>query len=87
MCDIFDLCDELCELGPAILCGDFNIGIKNKPDTLKSRTLAGCLDDRNVWSVFHSDQMFSFQTKDKATKTLLDYFFVSEWMASEIIYK
>ena len=31
--------------------------------------------------------MFSFQTKDKSIKTLLDYFFVPEWMASEIIYK
>ena len=87
LCDVFDLYDELCELGPVILCGDFNTDIKNKPDSLKSRTLAGCLDDRNLWNVFQSDHMFSFQTKDKSTKTLLDYFFVPEWMASEIIYK
>ena len=63
LCDVFVLYYELCELGPVILCGDFNAYVKNKPDTLKSRKLAGYLDDRNLWNIFKSDQMFSFSNK------------------------
>ena len=47
LCDIFDLCDELDEAGPVILCGDFNTDIRNKPTSPKSKLLISNMTERN----------------------------------------
>ncbi|XP_048744007.2 uncharacterized protein LOC125657478 [Ostrea edulis] len=91
LCDVFDLCDicdELSESGPVILCGDFNTDIKNKPTSPKSKLLTNNMAERNLYSVFQTEcNIVSFQTKDKKIKTVLDYIFVPEWLASEVKYK
>lgn len=35
--DVFDAFDELIEVGPVIVCGDFNTDIKNKYNSQKSK--------------------------------------------------
>ena len=73
LCEVFDLCDELSEYGPVILCGDFNTDIRNKPISPKSKLLDNNLTERNLHNVFQTESnMVTFQTKDKSIKTVLD---------------
>lgn len=85
--ELFDLYDELCENGPVIICGDFNTDIINKRSSLKSKLLVDCLIERNLCNTFESDEVFSYQSKDRKSQTLLDYIHVPEWLNSKIMYK
>lgn len=85
--ELFDLYDELCENGPVNICGDFNTDIINKRSSLKSKVLVDCVIERNLCNTFESDEVFSYQSKDRKSQTFLDYIFVPEWLKSKIMYK
>lgn len=87
MQDVFDLFNELSEIGPVILCGDFNTAIKNKCSSPKSKLLMETTHERNLSSLFSYDTHFTFQTKDKIFRSLLDFIFVPEWIIPEVKYK
>lgn len=72
MQDVFDLFDEVSEIGPVILCGDFNTVIKNQCSSQKSKLLREATHERNLSSLFSSDNHSTFQTKDKIFRSLLD---------------
>lgn len=57
---MFDLFDELSEIGFVILCGDFNIDIKNKCSSLKLKFFMEIIYERNFSSLFLFDIYFMF---------------------------
>lgn len=85
MQDVFDFFDELNEIGPVILCSDFNTDIKNKCSSPKSKLLSETTHEINLSSLFSSDTHFTFQTK--LFRSLLDYIFVPELIIPEVKYK
>lgn len=70
--DVFDAFDELIEVGPVIVCGDFNTGIKYKYNSQKSKLFKENPHQKNYCSIF-ADNNYTFQTKDKQFKSIIDY--------------
>jgi hypothetical protein len=87
LAEVFDLFDELCEIGPVLICGDFNTDFINKATTSKSKLLVELMHDRNLCSIFKMENQYTFQTKDETSKSIIDYILVPEWLECEIQYK
>lgn len=85
--EVFDLFDELCEIGPVLICGDFNTDFINKTTSSKSKLLTELMHDRNLCSIFKMENQYTFQTKDKTSKSIIDYILVPEWLECEVKYK
>jgi exonuclease III len=87
LAEVFDLFDELCEIGPVLICGDFNTDFINKATTSKSKLLVELMHDRNLCSIFKMENQYTFQTKNETSKSIIDYILVPEWLECEVQYK
>lgn len=81
---VHDVCDAF-DVGPVIVCGDFNTDIKNKYNSRKSTLLKENIQE--IILCIFVDNNYTFQTKDKQFRSILDYKFVPEFIALGIKYK